>query len=549
MTKYNNLFYFISFVVLWCITIAQSYDRHPKLTGSLWPFIVTDITTGLVSPILIIFSIIPITRIVRYVSHNRLETRKILLWFLPFLGYEKGSKGVYWVLEDSFYYKVHNGFCGSLSTALIYTTAGLTFLFSWVYFIDDVFVKKTGLSSCMQLNQIEKETTYCFHIHPTDLNLYVNCTANNSYNDHLFCFEFKETGRNANIIQSLVISIILYYISVICISLTFQIMKCLQRYAHSYLWSTFVVMVGFFICLIGVVHFVSALYFRYYLNVLTLFQIFIISANIIVIGILIAGGQLMQNQQSFSENTSILLNYRVNGDSFTGPNQADDAEFVHVPDNIPVHQTIEDNTSADIPHPIDQTNPQDTPLTPISDGTPPAILPPPSPSNSLPPPSSTPPPPLTSSPSSLQTSSTITTITKPSITTSDSLVTNKTNGGNVMQQITDVSNNHMVHAATNKVMIPRTVYVRNPQSLLQMHRTVMSDAGSGAAMPYIPVSPNYVVLADQRTDRAIRVPTVQYTTIPSQAVVPMQVFVPNDQSSVNGPSSVTELPPKRITIV
>ena len=488
---------------------------------------------------LIIFSIIPIARIVRYVSHNRLETRKLLLWFLPFLGYEKGSKGVYWVLEDSFYYKVHNGFCGGLSTALIYTTAGLTFLFSWVYFIDDVFIKQTGLNNCMQLSPIEMQTTYCFHIHPTNLNMYINCTANNSYSDHLFCFEFKD-GGNMNVIQSLVISIILYYISVICISLTFQIMKFLQHYAHSYLWSTFIVIIGFSVMLFGVLHFASSLYFKYYLNVLTLFQILIISVNIIVVGILIAGGQLMHDQQSFSENTSIMLNsYRVNGDIFT-VNQ-DDMEFIQPP-NIPPPEDV----TNDIPdHPADHLTPQDTPL-PISDVTPsaslpPPSLPPPSPSNSLPPPSST--PPLTSQ-SILETSSNQDHISVAPSATSDSLV--KDTAVMQQQQIADVKSNQTIHAASDKMVIPRTVYVTNhhnpARSIFQMQRP--SIPGDGRAVSYIPVSPNYVVLTDQRS---IRVPAVQYA-VPSQAVVPMPVFIPNgQQSSITGPG-VTEHP-KRITIV
>ena len=332
---------------------------------------------------MIIFSILPIAKIVRYISHNRLETRKLLLWFLPFLGYEKGSKGVYWVLEDSFYHNIHNGICGNLSTALLYMLGAFTFLFSWVHFIDDVLVEQKGLSSCMQLNPIDKPTTYCFHIHPTDLNTYINCTGN--YTDYLFCFGFNNAGNKATgILQSAVISIILYYITVIFISLMFQVSKFLQRYARSYLWPTLLVATGFLVFIFGIVHFISALYFNYYLNVLTLFQILIASANIIVVGILVGGGQLMHDQQSLSENTSIVLNsYQIVGNNNSNNGNRDSRETSRL--RNPVLSPHHDSNSFNVtPENITSSLPGDTRERSLS----------PANSNSLPPPSSTPPPPI-----------------------------------------------------------------------------------------------------------------------------------------------------------
>ena len=508
----------------------------------MWPFIVIDVVVGVVSPILIIFSIIPIARIVQYVSHNRLDTRKLLLWFLPFLGYEKGTKGVYWVLEESFHYKIHNGICGGLSTALLYTSAALAFLFSWVYFIDDVLIEQKGLNSCVDLNSGDQNAVTCFYIHPTNINMYVNCTENSSYANELFCFEFKEVGRNSNILQSLVISIILYYISVICISLTFQVMNFLQQNAQSYLWPTLLVTVGFFASFFGVVHFISALYFNHYLNILTLFQILILSANIIVVGILVAGGQFMHDPQSFSENTSVMLNtyqihdrsHSINMQEINRPEIEQEIEVLA----HPLHEQSQDNVSL-------PTGPPTTPPSPES-------LPPPAPTNSVspPPPSSTPPPPISSA-STLETSSNrgFVAMIQPATTTADQ-ETNQSEGGVIQQvsedQLTDVTLGAPKTAVVRPKVMSGPAFSLNSQALLHAQR-------ASGRMPYIPMAHNYFVLPDQPN-----VPfRVQYANVPPASTIvpiPTAVYMPthNNSASTSISRSSATVPPaagKRITIL
>ena len=380
-------------VAIWCLTISQSYQPNSQFSGTLWPFITTDLTLGLIIPVLVIFSLLPIARIIRYVTYSRIETRKLLLWFSPFLGYEKGNKGVYWVIEDSFYYKIHNGHCGNLSTALIYVMTSLTFLFSWIYFIDKLFIKHTGLVSCMQMNYENlRQSWYCFQINPSNLNLYVNCSQNSSYTGRLFCFAFEEGGNTADIVQAFVISVILYYISVVCISLAFQVMKWLQQHASSYLWPTLLVVTGFVTFSLGMIFFAYNLYFNSHLNILTLFQILVLSANITVVGVLVAGGQLSSDQQNFSENNSIELT------SFRAPwainNTREPNSQPRVASNS---QFTEEGLNRVVPHPsqppvITMPTSQDDALATS------VALPPSSPTESVspPPPSSTPPPPISS---------------------------------------------------------------------------------------------------------------------------------------------------------
>lgn len=562
----------LPFLVLWCLTVSQIYPVHSQLEGYLWPFIVTDIIVALISPMIVVCSIIPLVKIIRYVTYAKLETRRLLLWLLPFLSYEKGKKGVYWVLEDSFYYKIHGDFCGNLSTALLYTMAGLNFLFSWVYFVDDVFIDQMGFNNCNELTSAQKQNLYCFNIYPTSV--YMNCTANATYSGSLFCFEFKQVGRNINVLQSLVISVALYYISVMLTSLVLQAMKLLQKYTQSFLWPALIVTVGFFVFIYGLVHFASAVYFNYYLNVLTLFQVLIASVNIAVLGILVAGGHLMQDkQQCYSENNSTntspsrigLIENWVN-DSYASrrnaiyrrrvvPNRIELISMTPIPPEntySPGPISSHDGVSTFIgpsPHPPVAASSPGPPTPPLS----PSSLSNPPPMSAAPPSSHNPP----QSPSSAQSiSSSLTTTTNPaaqnndninetSLMTSDNLPTQEQQQQQQQQQEDDeresVSHNstihqmteepHYVHAAiVDSTSTPRQLMTPSTSSV--SNQTTNMETLLRASNRRIPPAANYVTV-DVRED---------YMTPPT---IPLRVH--ND----GHPASQSESPAggRKITIV
>ena len=289
------------------MTIIYCYNNS-WLEGSLWPFIAIEVGLGIITPILILCSVLPILRVIRYVSCKKIETRRFLIWFLPFLGYEQGFRETYWVIEDSFYFKINKRRCGNLSTILIYAITALTFLLSWVYFISDAIISQSGIPNCLYLTEQDRESSYCFRIHPTNDNMYINCTDNLNYSEHLFCFEFKQLGKTSNPIQSFVISIVLYYITTICISLTFNIMKILMQHARSCLWPALLILTGILAFLLGIVYFVVAYYLYTNLDILVVFQVIVITANIIVVGILSSIGYPMSNHQFYNRNNIASLN-------------------------------------------------------------------------------------------------------------------------------------------------------------------------------------------------------------------------------------------------
>lgn len=246
-----------------------------------------------------------------------------------------------------------------------------------------------GFNDCNGPTSAQKQYLYCFNIHPTSV--FINCTSNVTYSGSLFCFEFKEAGRNINILQSIVVSAVLYYISVMLASLILKTMKLLQKYALSYLWPTLVVALSFFVFIFGLVHFASAVYFNYHLNVLTLFQILIASVNIAVLGILVAGGNLVQDkQQCCSENTSNTTSpyHGISGAGLTGHHDVHNYSVNHqgVQNRIElISMTPLPSENSYLPAPISTHVNGDPDLAEshLSNASPP-------------PPSSTPPPPLSS---------------------------------------------------------------------------------------------------------------------------------------------------------
>ena len=292
-------------LVFWSLTLAYNYKNHHFLEGTLWPFLMVDIAIGFVVPVIIALVLLPLATMVRRMTCNKLETRKLLHWFMPCLSYEQGNKGSYWVIEDTFYFKIEDKFSSGLNSILIYTMVVLTFMNSWIYFINSTLINQYGVSNCGLLTESEKQYSYCFDIFSyISKGVYVNCSYNFSYDKRLFCFEHISVGRNATPIQTLVICFVLYYITATCISIVFQVVKGLLRYSQIKMWSTLLVLFGAISLILGIAVYAFIFYVHSNLDILGLFQFFTITFDIIVVGVLLKRGHPMLNKD---DKDSIVL--------------------------------------------------------------------------------------------------------------------------------------------------------------------------------------------------------------------------------------------------
>ena len=309
-------------LVFWSLTLAYSYKNHHFLEGTLWPFLMVDIAIGFLVPVIIALALLPLATMVRHMTYNKLETRKLLHWFMPCLSYEQGNKGSYWVIEDTFYFKIEDKFSSGLNSILIYTMVVLTFMNSWIYFINSTLINQYGVSNCGLLTENMKQYSYCFDIF-SDISkgVYVNCSYNFSYDKHLFCFEHISVGRNATLIQTLVICFVLYYITATCISIVFQIVKGLLQYSQIKMWSTLLVLFGAISLILGIAVYAFIFYVHSNLDILGLFQFFTITFDIIVVGVLLKRGHPMLNKD---DKDSIVL-----GVNPPGLNEQGNVELTH----------------------------------------------------------------------------------------------------------------------------------------------------------------------------------------------------------------------------
>lgn len=270
-----------------CLTLLLSYESQPFLKGYLWPFFVVDIIIGLVMPLLISVSLIPIAKTIRYVTNGQIETRKIYRWCLPCLSYERGTKDGYWVIDDAFYFKIGKSLCCGCNTLLIYVMCLMVFLNSWLYFVNAIFTSQQGVEGCHVLSERDKLRLYCFDFYSDIGNIFrVNCSLNSTYENNLFCLEFK----NSNLIHTVVVSIVLYYIVATCISVIFQIVRGLLFYSRTGIWSNLVILLGFLVFFLGIAGFVSLYYLHSNFDILSLLQLCTICVCIVTVGILLKKG-------------------------------------------------------------------------------------------------------------------------------------------------------------------------------------------------------------------------------------------------------------------
>lgn len=241
-------------------------------------------------PFIIVGSVLVIMSILREVTSGSIETRKLLPSIFSCLSYEKGNRESYWMIADSFYYKIATkGVC--YSSWAIYATFIATFFVVWCFFVNGVVINRYGIPGCSHLTEQTKAVSYCFLLNLGGYsNVYINCTSNATYKNQLFCFEFKRIGRDVSPISYAVISIVLYYILVTCISTIFKVAEKLTSFATKKCLSSLIVISGVFVFVVGVAIYGTSIFVYMNLNILTGFQIIALCIDIILVGVVILRG-------------------------------------------------------------------------------------------------------------------------------------------------------------------------------------------------------------------------------------------------------------------
>lgn len=199
--------------MLWSFAIG--FNRTRRFEQTVTPFVVANVLSGIVAPILFFISVLLFVNIVDYFTNHKIESHLILTRFLPCLHYEIGQdlqqrNRQQWVIADSLILSIKHGedyenerkckFCRSFkpnyATILLSVIVVLSLMISFSYFIDVTVVHQVTVSSCADSN-INDEFS-CFTTGSLEP---VNCIASN-VTQRLHCFRFFRFGVDVDLIAS-----------------------------------------------------------------------------------------------------------------------------------------------------------------------------------------------------------------------------------------------------------------------------------------------------------------------------------------------------------
>ena len=309
------IFYITAF---WSITIAYNFEfllqetplRDISVATVIAPVVLVEIMIGLVVPVLFSLSVVPINSVLRFVTYDRVDIRKIMPKLIPFISYTVGKKRNYWVAISTFYFPIRDDYdqtyevlhkrkwyhlCDTnKSTVIIFLILAFNFLLSWTVFVNGTLVHEFNPQSCRELSNSERERAVCILTGNVSL---VNCTASdsNSIEGSLLCFQFLRFSEQTDIFMSLTGAVVLYFIATAFISLMLEIVRFLYLFHKSWIWAICVILFGVGIIGGDVALILASLVWniaRFELD--KIFKYLIIGIDIILVGVLLLISQPLE---------------------------------------------------------------------------------------------------------------------------------------------------------------------------------------------------------------------------------------------------------------
>ena len=262
-----------------------------------------EIMIGLVVPILFMLSVVPINSVLRYVTYDRVDIRKIMPKLLPFISFKVGEKHNYWSAIDTFYFEIKDDYrrtyedmekrkwfhlCDTTkSTVIIFLILAFNFLLAWSVFVNGSLVDEFGPESCRELTNVQRERAVCISLGNRSI---VNCSTPESatIGGPFLCFQFLRFSEQMDIFQSLTSAVVLYFITQKFIAIVLEIIRFFYLFHKSWIWAALVVLSGVAV-IGGDVALIMAALFRFTtsFDLGQIFELLIIGMDIILVGVLL----------------------------------------------------------------------------------------------------------------------------------------------------------------------------------------------------------------------------------------------------------------------
>ena len=258
---------------------------------------------GIVVPLLLMLSVVPINSVLRFITYDRVDIRKIVPNLMRFLRFTEGEKYNYWVAIGTFFFQIKNDFrqtheelhkrkwyhlCDTTkSTIVIFFILAINFLLAWSVLINGTVVHEISSESCRELSNSERERAICIRLGNISL---VNCTSpeSSSITAPLICFEFLQFTKQTDIIQTVTRAVILYFIAERFITLMLHMVQFFYLFHRSRIWAIFVILAGSIVIGGDIVLILASLVWNLAsFDLVRIFQYLIIGTDIILVGVLL----------------------------------------------------------------------------------------------------------------------------------------------------------------------------------------------------------------------------------------------------------------------
>ena len=294
-------------VELWGIAIAYDNTRRPDKTITV--YVIVDVVVGLAMPILLVLALLLQAIFLEYITGGQVDARVALTKLLPGVRLVKTKTNQqYWSIQDRFFFmikqhdsKLHlppsdpartrvscSDACSHTVATWIFTAiVALSFLLAATYFMNSTITEQVTLATCPH----ESYEVDCFNKTTYD---FVNCQDPNLTNatfELLHCFRFLEFGMSSDPIGALSRSFAFYLATIGFFATAFTVVKILILFKATVLWGILFVALGIIAIGVGLFVMLSDAAVMVRLNVIAIFQFYMVAFFIIFIGILMLHGE------------------------------------------------------------------------------------------------------------------------------------------------------------------------------------------------------------------------------------------------------------------
>lgn len=150
-------------------------------------------------------------------------------------------------------------------------------------------IRMINFKNC-ELAQLENEMS-CFLLPKYT---FINCSEDKSLEGNIICYKFLTINRGSDIVQSFILALFLYIACDRFLIMLFWLARALFSIRQTRLWAVMIMSVGIVLFIWSVVALLASFTAGLNFSILQLLQLFVISCDIILAGVLLAIGKPLQ---------------------------------------------------------------------------------------------------------------------------------------------------------------------------------------------------------------------------------------------------------------